>query len=146
MVSKTARVTGEVDVGKRVSEREEVIHDTVRKTTVEVEDIDGASKPGRSALTSTGTTTGSVRSTGPAGSPNRDPLTGEQGAHPIGTGLGAAAGGVAAGAAVGTVAGPIGTVVGAAVGAVTGGLAGKGAAEAVDPTIPDGKARPNKPV
>lgn len=74
---------------------------------------------------------------------NRDPLSGESGAHPVGTGVGAAAGGLAAGAAtgaaVGTVAGPIGTAVGtaigAAVGAVTGGLAGKAVAEHIDPTI-----------
>jgi outer membrane lipoprotein SlyB len=74
---------------------------------------------------------------------NRDPLSGERGAHPVGTGVGAAAGGLAAGAAtgaaVGTVAGPIGTAigtaVGAAVGAVTGGLAGKAVAEHIDPTI-----------
>jgi hypothetical protein len=66
---------------------------------------------------------------------NPDPMTGEPGAHPVGTGLGALAGGAAAGAAVGTVAGPVGTAVGAAVGAVVGGLAGKAVAEAVDPTI-----------
>jgi len=65
---------------------------------------------------------------------NRDPLTGEPGAHPVGTGLGAIAGGAAAGAVTGTVAGPVGTVVGAAIGAVVGGLAGKGVAEAIDPT------------
>lgn len=65
---------------------------------------------------------------------NRDPISGEPGAHPVGTGLGAIAGGAAAGAATGTVAGPVGTVVGAAVGAVVGGLAGKGVAEAIDPT------------
>ena len=68
------------------------------------------------------------------GSPNRDPISGAPGAHPIGTGLGAAAGGIAAGAAAGSVAGPIGTAVGAAVGAVVGGLAGKGIAEQIDPT------------
>ena len=74
---------------------------------------------------------------------NRDPLSGERGAHPVGTGVGAAAGGLAAGAAtgaaVGTVAGPIGTAVGtavgAAIGAVTGGLAGKAVAEHIDPTV-----------
>lgn len=66
---------------------------------------------------------------------NRDPISGEPGSHPVGTGLGAAAGGMAAGAAVGTVAGPVGTVAGAAVGAVVGGLAGKAAAEAIDPTV-----------
>ena len=68
---------------------------------------------------------------------NRDPLSGEPGAHPIGVGVGAAAGGMAAGAAVGTVAGPLGTAVGAAVGAIVGGLAGKGVAESVDPTAED---------
>lgn len=68
--------------------------------------------------------------------PNRDPISGAPGAHPIGVGLGAAAGGIAAGAAAGTLAaGPIGTVVGAAVGAVIGGLGGKAVAEHYDPTI-----------
>ncbi len=65
---------------------------------------------------------------------NRDPITGEPGSHPVGTGLGAAAGGAAAGAAVGTVAGPVGTGIGAAVGAVAGGLAGKAAGEHFNPT------------
>jgi phage tail tape-measure protein len=74
---------------------------------------------------------------------NRDPLSGEVGAHPIGVGLGAAAGGMAVGAAVGTVAGPIGTAVGALVGAIAGGLAGKGAAEAIDPTAEDAYWRAN---
>lgn len=69
------------------------------------------------------------------GTPNRDPITGAPGAHPVGTGLGAAAGGMAAGAAAGTIAGPVGTVIGAAVGAVVGGLAGKGIAESIDPTL-----------
>ena len=66
---------------------------------------------------------------------NRDPITDEPGAHPVGTGVGAALGGAAAGAAVGTVAGPVGTVIGAAAGAIVGGLAGKGVAEAMDPTV-----------
>lgn len=65
---------------------------------------------------------------------NPDPITGEPGSHPVGTGVGAALGGAAAGAATGTVAGPIGTAVGAAAGAILGGLAGKGIAEKVDPT------------
>lgn len=67
---------------------------------------------------------------------NPDPITGEPGAHPVGTGVGAAGGG-AAGAAIGAVGGPVGVAVGAAVGAVVGGLAGKGAAEAIDPTVED---------
>ena len=65
---------------------------------------------------------------------NRDPITKEPGAHPVGTGLGAAAGGAAAGAAAGLVAGPVGATLGGIAGAVTGGLAGKAAAEAVNPT------------
>lgn len=68
---------------------------------------------------------------------NPDPITGEPGSHPVGTGLGAAVGGAAAGAAVGTVAGPVGTIAGAAVGAVVGGLTGKGIAEKIDPTRED---------
>ena len=60
-----------------------------------------------------------------AGSPNRDPISGAPGAHPVGTGVGAAAGGMAAGAAAGSVLGPIGTAAGAAIGAIAGG--GKGA-------------------
>ena len=76
-------------------------------------------------------------------SPNRDPITGTPGAHPVGTGVGATAGGIAAGAAIGTVAGPVGTAIGAAVGAVVGGLAGKGVAESIDPTIEDAYWRKN---
>lgn len=64
---------------------------------------------------------------------NRDPITDEPGAHPVGTGIGAA-GGAMAGAAVGAMAGPVGAAVGGVVGAVVGGLAGKAAGEAVNPT------------
>src|SRR3954470_10308185 len=65
---------------------------------------------------------------------NRDPITGEHGAHPVGAGVGAAVGGAAAGAAAGLAAGPVGTVAGAVVGGVAGGLAGKEIAEQIDPT------------
>ncbi|RZJ12162.1 MAG: PA2169 family four-helix-bundle protein [Acidovorax sp.] len=68
---------------------------------------------------------------------NRDPLTNEPGAHPVGTGVGAAMGGAAAGAAAGAFGGPVGAAVGAVAGAVAGGLAGKAAAEAVNPTEED---------
>jgi hypothetical protein len=68
---------------------------------------------------------------------NRDPITGEHGAHPVGTGVGAALGGAAAGAAAGLAAGPVGTVAGAVVGGVAGGLAGKAVAEQIDPTVED---------
>jgi uncharacterized protein (TIGR02271 family) len=40
VVSKQARVVEEVEVGKQVSEREQVVSDTVRRTDVEVEEID----------------------------------------------------------------------------------------------------------
>lgn len=73
---------------------------------------------------------------------NRDPITGEPGSHPVGTGLGAA-GGAAAGAAIGTAAGPVGTLIGGAIGAIAGGLAGKGVAEAVDPTAENAYWREN---
>ena len=65
---------------------------------------------------------------------HRDPISGEPGVHPLGTGIGAAVGGAAAGAAIGSAAGPVGTTIGAAVGAVVGGLAGKEIAETIDPT------------
>jgi hypothetical protein len=67
------------------------------------------------------------------GQPNRDPITGEPGAHPVAVGIGAA-GGAVAGAAIGGVAGPIGMGVGAAVGAISGGAVGKNVAETFDPT------------
>lgn len=136
VVSKSARVVGEVEIGKTSSEREEVIQDTVRKTKVEVEQIDGGKTAGGSVKTSMGTTGMSA-----TGSANLDPLTGAPGAHPVGTGVGAAAGGIAAGAAAGSVAGPVGTVVGAAIGAVAGGMAGKGVAETVDPTVDSNKTK-----
>ena len=68
---------------------------------------------------------------------NRDPVTGEPGSHPIGTGIGAASFALA-GAAIGTAAGPVGTATGAVVGAIAGGIAGafvgKEIAEYVNPT------------
>jgi hypothetical protein len=73
---------------------------------------------------------------------NRDPLTGEPGSHPIGTGVGAA-GGAAAGAALGAVAGPVGLAVGGAIGAIAGGLAGKSVAETIDPTVEETYWREN---
>lgn len=73
---------------------------------------------------------------------NRDPLTDEPGAHPVGTGVGAA-GGAVAGAAAGMVGGPVGMAVGGVVGAVVGGLAGHAAAEAVNPTAEEAHWREN---
>jgi len=73
---------------------------------------------------------------------NRDPITDEPGAHPIGTGIGAT-GGAVAGAAAGSIAGPVGAAVGGVVGAVVGGLAGKAAGEAVNPTAEEAYWRDN---
>lgn len=73
---------------------------------------------------------------------NRDPITGEPGAHPVGTGAGAVVGGVVGGV-VGSAAGPVGTVAGAAIGGALGGLGGKAAGEAANPTIEDAYWREN---
>ncbi len=43
-VRKTARVVGEVSLGKRVEERTETVRDKVRRTEVEVEELEPASK------------------------------------------------------------------------------------------------------
>ena len=68
---------------------------------------------------------------------NPDPITGEPGSHPLGTGMGAAITGAAAGVAGGALAGPLGAVAGAAIGAVAGGYAGKAVEEEFDPTAED---------
>ena len=73
----------------------------------------------------------------PGADSNPDPITGEPGAHPVGTGVGAASAG-AAGAAIGAVGGPVGIIAGTVIGAVAGGLAGKGVAESLDPTNEEG--------
>jgi len=87
--------------------------------------------------TTTGKTTTAVLEHEAKDEANHDPITGEPGAHPLGTGAGAV-GGAAAGAAVGgVVGGPVGAMIGAAVGGVAGGLTGKGVAEAVNPTEED---------
>jgi len=74
---------------------------------------------------------------------NPDPITGEPGSHPVGTGLGSA-GGAAAGAAVGAaVGGPVGALVGGVAGAVAGGGAGHAMGEGVNPTVEEGYWREN---
>ncbi len=66
---------------------------------------------------------------------NADPLTGESGSHPVGTGVGTAGGGLT-GAAIGAViGGPIGAAVGAVVGGIAGAISGHGVAEAMNPTV-----------
>jgi len=74
---------------------------------------------------------------------NRDPLSGQPGAHPVGTGIGAAGIGTVGAVVGGVIGGPVGAVIGSAVGAVAGGLVGKSAAEAVDPTVEDEYWRTN---
>ncbi|PZO38458.1 MAG: hypothetical protein DCF19_16165 [Pseudanabaena frigida] len=68
---------------------------------------------------------------------NRDPISGEPGAHPLGAGVGAAGAGTVATVIGGVVGGPVGAVVGAVIGSVVGGLAGKDVAEQVNPTFED---------
>ncbi len=64
---------------------------------------------------------------------NRDPITGDAGSHPIGTGIGTT-GGAVAGAAIGSITGPVGTALGGIVGAIVGAAAGHAVGEAVNPT------------
>src|ERR687883_241963 len=68
---------------------------------------------------------------------NPDPVTGEPGAHPVGTGVGAATGGTVGAVIGGAVGGPVGAVIGAAGGGLAGGPAGKGVTESVNPTEED---------
>ena len=74
---------------------------------------------------------------------NRDPVTGEPGSHPVGTGVGTA-GGAATGGAIGAaIGGPVGAVAGAIVGGIAGAYGGKGVAEAVNPTVEEAYWREN---
>ncbi|MBE7941840.1 MULTISPECIES: PA2169 family four-helix-bundle protein [Ramlibacter] len=73
---------------------------------------------------------------------NRDPVTEDNGSHPVGTGVGAA-GGAVAGVAAGAMGGPVGMAVGGVVGAIIGGLAGRAAAQAVDPQREESHWRDN---
>ena len=64
---------------------------------------------------------------------NLDPISGEIGSHPVGTGVGAAGAGTVATVVGGIVGGPVGAVLGS----VVGGLAGKDVAEQVNPSFED---------
>jgi hypothetical protein len=77
------------------------------------------------------------------GGANRDPITGEPGAHPAGVGVGAAGGAVTGMAVGGAVGGAVGAAIGAVVGGMAGGLAGKGIAEVINPTIEEEYWRAN---
>lgn len=74
---------------------------------------------------------------------NLDPITGEPGAHPVGTGVGAAGAGTIGTVVGAVVGGPVGAAIGAVVGSVAGGLAGKSAAEKINPTVEDDYWRNN---
>ena len=67
---------------------------------------------------------------------NPDPITGQPGAIPVGTGVGAALAGAAPAPRAAWSAAQW-RVVGAVIGGVAGGLAGKGVAESIDPTVED---------
>ena len=76
---------------------------------------------------------------------NRDDLTGEPGAHPVGTAIGAssaAAAGAVAGAALGPIGSAVGAIAGAVIGGIAGGYAGKGIAEVLNPTVVDSYWKP----
>ena len=138
-VTNTARVTGEVEIGKSSTEREEVVRDTVRKTTVDVEQIgEGGISAGPGRSTGSNDTEGALRRdpVSTRDDAGRDLLVDDVAAHPVATSVGAVAGGMAAGAAAGTAAGPVGTAVGATVGAVAVGLAGKEVADGIEPNRP----------
>ncbi len=70
-------------------------------------------------------------------SANPDPITGETGAHPVGTGVGTALGGALTGVAAGAVGGPVGAAIGAIAGGIAGAYAGKSIAEELDPSVED---------
>ena len=76
---------------------------------------------------------------------NPDPITGEPGSHPAGTGVGAASGGVTGAAIGGAVGGPAGAAIGAVVGGVVGAYGGRGVAEAINPTQEEQYWRENHP-
>ena len=98
--------------------------------------FDTAAATSTSGATAAGSTSGATTATSHDANP--DPITGEPGSHPVGTGAGALAGGatgVAIGAAIGgPIGAPVGAAIGGIIGAVGGGYAGKGIAESVNPT------------
>ncbi len=66
---------------------------------------------------------------------NEDPITGEPGAHPVGTGWVRLLVALQLGRWPCAVGGPVGAAVGAVVGGIAGGLGGKAIAEGIDPTL-----------
>ncbi len=76
-------------------------------------------------------------------SKNLDPVTGEPGSHPVGSGVGAASGGVTGAALGGAVGGPAGAAIGAVVGGIVGAYSGRGVAETLNPTLEEAYWREN---
>src|ERR1035441_9285253 len=66
---------------------------------------------------------------------NPDPITGEPGSHPVGTGVGSAGGGAAGAGGGAVVGGRVGAPGGGGAGGVLGGGAGHAAGEAANPTV-----------
>jgi len=134
VVQKEARVVEEVVINKDAQDRTETIQDTVRRTNVDVEQLDSTPRAAgyttvdstRSDATSRDLTTSDTTRTGDA------PQSEWEESSKVGTAGGAVAG-AATGAAIGSVGGPVGTVIGGVAGAVTGagvGAAGDAAGEA----------------
>src|SRR5205809_5594213 len=65
---------------------------------------------------------------------NADPITGEPGAHPVGTGVGAVSGAVTGATLGAAISGPIGAAVGTVVGGIAAAYGAHGVAEAMNPT------------
>jgi len=147
VVQKEARIVEEIVVGKQVEQRTETIQDTVRRTDVDVQQIQGETRSTGFTETSrvsssdvTGSSTGfgsTVSSTGTgstlSGSGTVDSGRSEwEESSKAGT-TGGTIAGAATGAAIGAVGGPVGSVIGGIAGAVTGagvGAAGDAAGEA----------------
>ena len=80
VVSKVARVTEEVEVGKTVTERDQTVRDTVRHTDVQVEQLSGDATPTGTVRTGAMDTTGRPGATGTTGAAYGTGTTGTTGA------------------------------------------------------------------
>jgi uncharacterized protein (TIGR02271 family) len=67
VVQKDVRVVEEIGIKKDVSDRTETVHDTVRKTEVDVEDTSATARPGGNTTTTSSTAKGSSGSMGTGG-------------------------------------------------------------------------------
>lgn len=67
VVQKDVRVVEEIDIKKEASDRTETVHDTVRKTEVDVEDTSATARPSGATTTTSSTAKGSSGSMGTGG-------------------------------------------------------------------------------